>query len=92
MLVDPRLAAKARERLADPGDVLTQAVATPSAKREPSAEEAKFTAAIQRLNDLSDVDPPKRARGHQALRLLAATETWSLVAVLVAQTHLHIGL
>jgi hypothetical protein len=84
-LVDPNLAIEAREALSVPeGDWLLPAERLPS-------QEIDFKAAMRRLNDLAEVDAPNRRRRHRPLKLLAAAETWSLVAVL-AQTYLHSGI
>jgi hypothetical protein len=86
VLVDPHLALQAREALADP-----EAELFPCDHKQPSAE-IDFEAAMRRLNDLAAMDAPIGRRSHRPLKLLAAAETWSLVAVLVAQTYLHSGI
>jgi hypothetical protein len=85
VLVDPHLGIEAREGLSVPeGDWLVPAQRLPS-------QEIDFKAAMRRLNDLAETDAPIRRRSHRPLKLLAAAETWGLVAVL-AQTYLHSGI
>lgn len=90
VLVDPRLAIDARGWLRDPDDVLSRHTrASHTENEQPPIADADVAAALHRITELADVEPPKRRRRYRGLKLVAAVEIWGLVAVLVAQTHLY---
>jgi hypothetical protein len=90
VLVDPCLAMDARERLPDLDDALSRHESpSHTANEQPPIANTNLASALRRLTELADMEPSKPRRRYRALKLAAAVETWSLVAVLVAQTHLY---
>jgi hypothetical protein len=84
VLVDPRLAAVARASLLERVD-------TPAAAElvAASVAAAEIEAARRRLVELSVVTPPRPERRLRTTKLVGALATWSLVAVLVAETRAY---
>jgi hypothetical protein len=89
-LVDPRLRFDAREWRPDPDAFFRNERPADTVNELPPSADASVAAAVHRLSELADVEPPKRRRRYRGLKLAAALEVWSLVAVLVAQTHLYV--
>ena len=82
-LVDPDLTMEARAALVAYDE-------TPTRSETPvSWVDDETLDALQRIVELSDVEPPKRQRRHRSAKLVGATATWGMVAVLIVNTQLY---
>lgn len=54
-----------------------------------SSVDEETAAALQRITQLADVEPPRRPRRYRVAKLVAAIATWSSVAILIADVRLY---
>jgi len=99
-LVDPRLATAARALLFHPEDTFArvghlsrmsraQASVPVSNAAQASSVEEEIGAALRRITELSEVEPPRR-RGGRLISLVAALAATSAVAMLVIDLQLGV--
>ena len=97
-LVDPSLAACARATLPEPSDMLRWDELRADPDREQtvsvlahhvSVMEAETAAALRRITELSEVEPPEPQRRYRLAKLAGAVATWSAFAILVADLGLY---
>jgi len=97
-LVDPSLAACARATLPAPGDMLRWDELRADPDREQtvsvfahhvSVMEAERAAALRRITELSEVEPPEPRSRYRVAKLVGAVTTWSAFAILIADLRLY---
>ena len=96
-LVDPSLAACARATLPEPSDMLSKDDLRADPDREQtgfilahhvSVMEGETAAALRRITELSEVEPPEPGRRYRVAKFAGAVATWSAFAILIADLGL----
>ena len=96
-LVDPSLAARARATLPEPSDMLSGDDQGADPAREQtgfilahhvSVLEGETAAALRRITELSEGEPPEPGRRYRVAKFAGAVATWSAFAILIADLGL----
>ncbi len=96
-LVDPSLAACARATLPEPSDLLPgdELGADPDGAKSGfllaqhvSLLEGERAAALRRITELSELEPPEPGRRYRVAKFAGAVATWSAFAILIADLGL----
>jgi hypothetical protein len=82
-LVDPASAVEARTLLPDPDDTIDRIL------RSRSSDADEVAAALRRIVELAEVEPPRPQRKIARAKLAGALATWGTVVLVLLETHLH---